>query len=93
MGKGKCAHDLYDCSKDEVKIDFQEIVPQEKGILKNKKAYVELLHNKHYILLLIATFFVGGTNIANNTYFSFLYIEAGGTHCRYGRHFLTHGRK
>lgn len=88
MGKGKCAYDLYDCSKDEIKIDFQESALQEKGILKNKKAYVELLHNKHYILLLIATFFVGGTNIANNTYFSFLYIEAGGTLAGMGGTFL-----
>ncbi|MBN7774154.1 MFS transporter [Clostridium aminobutyricum] len=88
MGKGKCAHDLYACAHHESGGIQQDIENTEKGILKNKKAYSELLSNKHYMLLLICTFFVGGTNVANNTYFSFLYIEAGGTLAGVGVTFL-----
>lgn len=38
----------------------------------------ELAGNGKYLKLLICVFFIGGTNIANNTYFSFLYTDAGG---------------
>ena len=41
--------------------------------------YRELLHDKRVCQLLVCMFFMGGTNVANNTYFSFLYIEGGGT--------------
>lgn len=40
--------------------------------------YRELLKNKTYIKILIVAIFVGGTNVANNTYFSFLFEDAGG---------------
>lgn len=41
--------------------------------------YRKLLSDKRVRQLLICMFFMGGTNVANNTYFSFLYIEGGGT--------------
>ena len=47
--------------------------PEKKG------SYRMLLHEKRVCQLLICMFFMGGTNVANNTYFSFLYIEGGGT--------------
>lgn len=47
---------------------------------KKKAAnYMVLLKDKRLIQLILCIFFVGGTNVANNTYFSFLYIEGGGT--------------
>ena len=46
---------------------------------KKKGSYLELLKDKKLMRLLLCIFFVGGTNVANNTYFSFLYIEGGGT--------------
>lgn len=42
-------------------------------------SYRMLLCEKRVCQLLICMFFMGGTNVANNTYFSFLYIEGGGT--------------
>ena len=44
-----------------------------------KGTYRKLLSDKRVVQLLICMFFMGGTNVANNTYFSFLYIEGGGT--------------
>lgn len=41
--------------------------------------YLEVLRDRRLRHLIICTFMVGGSNIANNTYFSFLYIEGGGT--------------
>ncbi|MCQ4638473.1 MFS transporter [Anaerovorax odorimutans] len=46
---------------------------------KKKGSYLKLLQDKRLMQLILCTFFVGGTNVANNTYFSFLYIEGGGT--------------
>lgn len=39
----------------------------------------ELTANRPYVLLLLCAFFINGTDVANNTYFSFLYLEGGGT--------------
>lgn len=41
--------------------------------------YRDLFRSRKVIEVIICAFFVGGTNVANNTYFSFLYIEGGGT--------------
>lgn len=41
--------------------------------------YKDLFHNKKYMALLASTFFFNGTSLAHNTYFSFLYTDAGGT--------------
>ncbi len=46
---------------------------------ENTGSYRKLLHDKQVCRLLLCMFFMGGTNVANNTYFSFLYIEGGGT--------------
>lgn len=51
-----------------------------KGKRAEKKgSYRALLRDKKLIQLILSIFFVGGTNVANNTYFSFLYLEGGGT--------------
>lgn len=46
---------------------------------RRKGTYRGLLREPKLIQLIICIFFVGGTNVANNTYFSFLYIQGGGT--------------
>lgn len=46
---------------------------------KSFKGYLRVLQHKKLRQLIICAFFLGGTNVANNTYFSFLYIEGGGT--------------
>ncbi|HIT98735.1 MAG: MFS transporter [Anaerovoracaceae bacterium] len=46
---------------------------------KASGGYIAVLKNKKLRYLIICAFFMGGTNVANNTYFSFLYIEGGGT--------------
>lgn len=43
------------------------------------KGYIYLLSDSRVVKLLICMFFFGGTNVANNTYFGFLFIEGGGT--------------
>jgi len=48
-----------------------------KGFSKFEN-FMALFRNKKYMLLLISCFFIGGTNIGNNTYFSFLYKDGGG---------------
>lgn len=52
------------------------VVGREKSV---KGSYRALLADKRLIKLILCIFFVGGTNVANNTYFSFLYLESGGT--------------
>lgn len=47
-----------------------------------------LRSNRLYVLLLLCAFFINGTDVANNTYFSFLYIEGGGTLVGVGVAFL-----
>ncbi len=51
----------------------------EKGECEKPAGYKAILRNKNIRRLIICAFFMGGTNVANNTYFSFLYIEGGGT--------------
>ena len=50
---------------------------------KNKKGsfrgYREIFKVKPLRRLILCAFFWGGTNVANNTYFSFLYIDGGGS--------------
>ncbi len=59
---------------------------------RKKKAaaggYLELLRNRKLTMLLLSAFFLCGTNVANNTYFSFLYIDGGGTLAGVGAAFL-----
>lgn len=53
--------------------ESEKLHPREKG------SYRRLLQDRKLLQLICCTFFVCGTNVANNTYFSFLYIEGGGT--------------
>ncbi len=46
---------------------------------KAKHRYRELLSDRRYVKLLLAVFFYGGTNVANNTYFGFMFTDCGGT--------------
>ena len=58
---------------DECEAQIVEIASEEKA------GFGALLHNKKYLKLIAAVFFVGGTNVANNTYFTFLYSDCGGS--------------
>lgn len=50
--------------------------------------YGILLRNKKLMALLFAAFFISGTNVANNTYFGFLYKDVGGGIAGIGLAFL-----
>ncbi len=56
--------------------------------ITDKGKYRELLVNKKFTLLIISAFFVSGTNVANNTYFGFLYVAGGGLLAGIGIAFL-----
>lgn len=56
--------------------------PGERGIKKDgrsRRGYLTMMKNRKLLKLIVCAFFWGGTNVANNTYFSFLYIEGGGS--------------
>ncbi len=53
-----------------------------------RRLFSALLHNRDYITLVLCAFFINGTDVANNTFFSFLYIKAGGTMAGVGVAFL-----
>lgn len=46
---------------------------------RNTDSMLELLGNRKYCAILLSAFFVLGTNIANNTFFGFLYTSGGGS--------------
>ncbi|SFE36926.1 MFS transporter, PPP family, 3-phenylpropionic acid transporter [Peptostreptococcaceae bacterium pGA-8] len=61
------------------------------SIHKTEKAHIGykvLLKDKPVIYLIIVGIFIFGTNVANNTYFGFLYIDGGGTVSGLGLMFL-----
>ena len=43
------------------------------------RGYIDVMKDKRLRHLILCAFMMGGSNVANNTYFSFLYIEGGGT--------------
>jgi PPP family 3-phenylpropionic acid transporter len=55
---------------------------------KQRMGYDEIIKNRRLMALIASSFFLLGTNVANNTYFSFLYIEGGGTLAGVGTVFL-----
>lgn len=57
-------------------------------IHQDKVRYSELFSNKKAIQLIICGIFVMGTNVANNTYFGFLFRDGGGTVAGVGTAFL-----
>lgn len=64
---------------------------QEPPLRKQKEEKIKatvLLHNKKYVKLMISVFFVCGTNVANSTYFGFLFREGGGDVAGIGLAFL-----
>lgn len=65
------------------------VVPlcEEKAEVK-RSAYGILFRNKKFIALLASAFFIGGTNIANNIFYGFLYTDAGGNIAGIGIAFL-----
>lgn len=52
---------------------------QDKQKNASSAGYIGILKNTNIRRIILCAFFMGGTNVANNTYFSFLYIEGGGT--------------
>jgi len=55
---------------------------------EEKQGYGRLFHEKRAIQLIICGIFIIGSNFANNTYFSFLFREGGGTIAGVGTVFL-----
>lgn len=62
--------------------------PQDNMESERKVSIRKLFDNKKYMAILISAFFVMGTNIANNTYFGFVYTNGGGTISGIGLVFL-----
>jgi len=55
---------------------------------KEKIGYLDLLADKKAVKLILCGIFICGSNVANNTYFSFLYLDGGGTMSGVGTAFL-----
>lgn len=75
--------EAYDESAGEVSLKEAsanvDVKPEHEACPKRKAGgYLELFTNRTYVKILIVAIFVGGTNVANNTYFSFLFEDAGG---------------
>jgi Major Facilitator Superfamily. len=63
----------------ELQMPVNEGQPETAGDMECKKfGYGVLLRNKKLMALLFSAFFICGTNVANNTYFGFLYTNVGG---------------
>ena len=59
-----------------------------KDCEKEKATFSELFADKKVIQLIFCGIFICGSNVANNTYFSFLYLDGGGTVSSFGTTFL-----
>lgn len=60
----------------------------EEARSKDKVGYRELLADKKAVELIFCGIFICGSNVANNTYFSFLFLDGGGTMSGVGTAFL-----
>lgn len=58
------------------------------GAKKEKVGYLDLLADKKAVQLIVCGIFICGSNVANNTYFSFLYLDGGGSMSGVGTAFL-----
>ena len=69
---------------------FNENITDQEHVTQNKKHgnYGILFKNKRLMALLFSAFFICGTNVANNTYFGFLYKDVGGSIAGIGVAFL-----
>lgn len=66
-----------------------DVISQAKGEEKSEKVgYMDLLADKKAVQLIFCGIFICGSNVANNTYFSFLYLDGGGTMAGVGTAFL-----
>jgi len=68
-----------------------ELLKPEKSndlVKPHRGDYMVLFRNKKLMALLFSAFFICGTNVANNTYFGFLYIDVGGSIAGIGLAFL-----
>lgn len=63
-------------------------IVKEDETKKDKVGFKELLKERKVIALIICGIFMFGTNVANNTYFSFLFRDGGGTVAGVGTIFL-----
>lgn len=59
-----------------------------KNGTKEKVRYLDLLSDTKAVQLIFCGIFICGSNVANNTYFSFLYLDGGGTMAGVGTTFL-----
>ena len=66
----------------------KKVAIKEDGIKTDKISFLHLLEEKKAIKLIICGFFIFGTNVANNTYFGFLFNDGGGTVAGIGLVFL-----
>ena len=55
---------------------------------KDRVGYLDLVKDKKAVQLILCGIFICGSNVANNTYFSFLYLDGGGTMSGVGTAFL-----
>lgn len=65
-----------------------EEIKDHEDMIHGRTRYREVVRNRKLLGIIAASFFLLGTNVANNTYFSFLYIECGGTIAGIGTAFL-----
>ncbi len=70
----------------ETGLDLDE--PADRPGTSFREVYQSLGSIPPYVFLLMCAFFTNGTDAANNTYFSFLYLEGGGTLAGVGVAFL-----
>lgn len=71
--------------------EAKETAGEAKGDEKKinaKISYKEIVKNKKLMAIIISAFFLLGTNVANNTYFSFIFLEGNGTLGGVGTAFL-----
>ena len=72
-----------------VKTKPHDVISREKQMEKEQKiGYLDLLSDKRAVQLIFCGIFICGSNVANNTYFSFLYLDGGGTMSGVGTVFL-----
>jgi PPP family 3-phenylpropionic acid transporter len=61
-----------------IKLNTVDDLTTDPGSMKSGN-FKTLLGNRKYMALIWSAFFINGTMIAHNTYFSFLFIQVGGT--------------
>ena len=65
-----------------------ELKKEESTDTDDKVSFSELLTDKKAVQLILCGIFICGSNVANNTYFSFLYLDGGGSVSGVGASFL-----